>query len=70
MPPVRKKAAVKERVPWYLQSRYPKGYWDPSVHGYWLVRGQLKFRGPDGEYDASGVDSFGPYKDWWVKRTW
>ena len=36
--------------------------WDPSKHGYYLVRGALRFKHPNGHmYDATGVDVFPPY---------
>lgn len=44
-------------------TRACEGEFDVAAHGYWLVRGELRFRAPgDRTLACTGVDNFGPFR--------
>ena len=41
------------------ESVQPQHCWDDSKHGYWMIKGQLCYKHPNGRvYLATGVDEF------------
>ena len=61
---IKKKAPLVKQAPLQLQPGFKEDYFAIHKHGYYLVKGQLMYRTPHGEYlPATGVDEFGPFKD-------